>query len=90
MLDNYQARSKIPDNRAKNGGLYARNHYYPTGDRNYPQSDAMDNPCRHPRVQIVSRDEDAEYVECLECREIFESSEFKDMDIEAKIPTEEE
>jgi len=57
---------------------------------NYPQSDAMDNQCRHPRVQIVSRDEDAEYVECLECREIFESSEFRDMDIEAKIPTEEE
>jgi len=50
----------------------------------------MDNPCRHPRVQVVSRDEDAEYVECLECREIFESSEFHDMDIEDKIPAEEE
>jgi len=57
---------------------------------NYLQSDAMDNQCRHPRVQVVSRDEDAEYVECLECREIFESSEFRDMDIESKIPTEEE
>jgi hypothetical protein len=57
---------------------------------NYPQSDAMDNPCKHPRVQVVSRDEDAEYVECLECREVFESSEFRDMDIESKIPTEEE
>jgi hypothetical protein len=38
--------------------------------------------CKHPRVQIVSRDEDAEYVECLECGEIFDSSEFKDMTIE--------
>jgi hypothetical protein len=57
---------------------------------NHPQSDAMDNHCRHPRVQVVSRDEDAEYVECLDCREIFESSEFRDMDIESKIPTEEE
>jgi hypothetical protein len=38
--------------------------------------------CKHPRVQIVARDEDAEFVECLECREIFESSEFKDMAIE--------
>jgi len=38
--------------------------------------------CKHPRVQIVSREEDAEFVECLECREIFESSEFKDMNIE--------
>ena len=57
---------------------------------NYPQSNAMDKQCLHPRVQVVSRDEDAEYVECLECREIFESSEFRDMDIEARIPTEEE
>jgi len=38
--------------------------------------------CKHPRVQIVSRDEDAEFVECLECGEIFDSSEFKDMNIE--------
>ncbi len=38
--------------------------------------------CEHPRVQIVSRDEDAEFVECLECGEIFDSSEFKDMNIE--------
>jgi hypothetical protein len=38
--------------------------------------------CKHPRVQIVSRDEDAEFVECLECGEIFDSSEFKDMTIE--------
>jgi len=36
-------------------------------------------------VQVVSRDEDAEYVECLECREVFESSEFQDMAIEEKI-----
>jgi len=56
----------------------------------YPKGEAMEKKCLHPRVQVVSRDEDAEFVECLECREIFESSEFRDMDIEAKIPTEEE
>jgi len=56
----------------------------------YPQSETMAHPCLHPRVQVVSRDEDSEFVECLECREIFESSEFRDMEIEAKIPTEEE
>ncbi len=39
-------------------------------------------PCQHPRVRIVAREEDAEFVECLECGEIFESSEFKDMSIE--------
>ncbi len=40
------------------------------------------NECKHPRVQIVSRDVDSEFVECQECGEIFESSEFKDMRIE--------
>ena len=38
--------------------------------------------CKHPRVQIVAREEDSEFVECVECGEIFESSEFKDMTIE--------
>jgi Zn ribbon nucleic-acid-binding protein len=38
--------------------------------------------CKHPRVQIVAREEDAEFVECMECGEIFEASEFKDMAIE--------
>ncbi len=47
-------------------------------------------PCKHPRVQIVSREEDAEYVECLECREVFESSELKDMSIEERAGDEAE
>ena len=46
--------------------------------------------CKHPQVQIVSRDEDSEYVECMECGDVFESSEFKDMAIEEKEPEEEE
>jgi len=45
---------------------------------------SMSAPCSHPRVRIVSRDEDAEYVECEECREVFESGEFRDMEIESK------
>jgi hypothetical protein len=47
-------------------------------------------PCKHPQVQIVSRDEDSEYVECKECGEIFESSEFKDMAIEERKGPDEE
>jgi hypothetical protein len=47
-----------------------------------PQNVATRQPCKHPRVQVVSRDEDSEFVECKECGEIFESSEFKDMNIE--------
>lgn len=52
-------------------------------------SKLMNQQCRHQRVQIVSRDEDAEYVECLECREIFEASEFKDMAIEESAEADE-
>jgi PAS domain S-box-containing protein len=53
-----------------------------TTTANLPQSTAMHNPCLHPRVQVVSRDEDSEFVECLECGQVFDSSEFKDMTIE--------
>jgi hypothetical protein len=47
-----------------------------------PQRVPMQTVCKHPRVQIVAREEDVEYVECKECGEVFESSEFKDMVIE--------
>jgi len=49
----------------------------------------MDKPCMHPRVQVVAREEDAEFVECLECGDIFEASEFKDMAIEERAENEE-
>lgn len=45
----------------------------------------IEKPCAHSCVQVVSRDEDSEFVECMECREIFESSELQDMAIEEKI-----
>ena len=50
-----------------------------------PPNGSMKQPCKHLRVQIVSRDEESEFVECKECGEIFESSEFKDMNIEDRI-----
>ena len=54
-----------------------------------PQKISRDQ-CKHPQVQIVSRDEESEYVECKECGEVFESSELKDMAIEEnKAPDEE-
>jgi|SRR5271165_209702 len=48
----------------------------------------MASACRHPRVRIVSRHEDTEFVECLECGEIFDSEEFRDMEIEDTAGTE--
>lgn len=47
----------------------------------------MASACRHPRVRIVSRHEETEFVECLECGEIFDSEEFRDMEIEDTAET---
>jgi hypothetical protein len=48
----------------------------------------MATACKHPKVRIVSRHEDTEFVECLECGEIFDSEEFRDMEIEDTAGTE--
>jgi hypothetical protein len=48
----------------------------------------MPNACRHPKVRVVSRHEDTEFVECLECGEVFDSEEFRDMEIEDSAETE--
>jgi hypothetical protein len=55
-----------------------------------PQKKVSPEQCKHPRVQIVSRDEESEYVECQECGDVFESSELKDMAIEEKKDPDEE
>jgi len=48
----------------------------------------MATACRHPKVRIVSRHDDTEYVECLGCGEVFDSEEFRDMEIEETAGTE--
>ena len=50
----------------------------------------MVTACKHPRVRIVSRHEDTEYVECLECGDVFDSDEFHDMEIEESAQKEED
>lgn len=42
----------------------------------------MTTACKHPKVRVVAREEDAEYVECQDCGEVFDSTEFQDMAIE--------
>ncbi len=54
----------------------------PSGSTPTPEKGSAPAPCKHPRVRVVAREEDAEFVECLECSEVFESSEFRDMSIE--------
>jgi len=38
----------------------------------------MNEPCSHARTQVIARDENGQFVECLDCKEIFESSELDD------------
>ena len=61
-----------------------RNEYFIQTD-----SQAMATICKHPKVRIVSRHEDTEFVECLECGEVFDSEEFRDMEIEENADSEE-
>ncbi len=53
-----------------------------------PDTMIMRQVCKHPRVRVVAREEDAEFVECQECGDVFDSSEFKDMAIEDNIQPE--
>ena len=39
----------------------------------------MPTSCKHPQVRVVAREEDAEFVECQLCGEVFDSSEFPDI-----------
>jgi hypothetical protein len=49
----------------------------------------MVTACKHPKVRIVSRLEDTEFVECLECGDVFDSEEFHDMAIEESVEKDE-
>ena len=44
--------------------------------------DSMTDLCKHPIVKVVAREEDAEFVECQRCGEVFDSAEFSDIAIE--------
>ncbi len=89
-LDKCESRAKIPGNSRESALCILRqgrrSGFMSTKPSSHPQD--VKPPCKHPRVQIVSRDEDAEFVECLECREVFESSELKDMSIEERTERE--
>jgi hypothetical protein len=45
----------------------------------------MAESCKHPEVRVVSRSEDAEFVECIRCGEVFDAEEFEDMRIEEAL-----
>jgi hypothetical protein len=39
----------------------------------------MPASCKHPKVRVVAREEDAEFVVCQLCGEVFDSAEFADI-----------
>lgn len=52
----------------------------------------MNTPCKHLQVRFVSREEDAEFVECVNCGEIFDAAELRDIaaeEVEAPAEAEE-
>jgi Zn ribbon nucleic-acid-binding protein len=55
-----------------------------------PAQNPMNTVCKHPRVRVVAREDDVEFVECLDCGEVFDSNEFRDMAIEEMQAEEEE
>ena len=48
----------------------------------HSHSHPMTATSKHPIVKIVAREEDAEFVECQSCGEVFDSAEFSDIAIE--------
>lgn len=38
----------------------------------------MTTHCAHARVQVIAHDDNGEFVECLDCKEVFESSELEE------------
>ena len=94
-LDNAQDRLKIPAIREQARaevrlGPNMNPSQNPSSiSRRPPEQVSMEKTCRHPRVRVVARDEDSEFVECQECGDVFDSSEFKDMAIEENIEPEE-
>jgi Zn ribbon nucleic-acid-binding protein len=44
-----------------------------------PQLLIMQRVCKHPKVRVVAREDDVEYVECEECGEVFDADEYQEM-----------
>lgn len=42
----------------------------------------MQPACDHPRTEIIARREGIDYVECLDCRQIFEAEDLEQVSVE--------
>jgi Zn ribbon nucleic-acid-binding protein len=43
----------------------------------------MQPVCKHPKVRVVAREDDVEYVECEECGEVFDADEYQEMSLDS-------
>jgi hypothetical protein len=37
-----------------------------------------DTACKHQRTQLIAKDDESQYLECLDCGQVFEADELKD------------
>jgi NAD-dependent SIR2 family protein deacetylase len=44
----------------------------------------MDLHCEHPRTKIIARDGNVDYVECLDCKKVFEAEDLEPLTTEAE------
>lgn len=44
----------------------------------------MDLHCEHPRTKIIARDGNVDYVECLDCKKVFEAEDLEPLAAEAE------
>jgi Zn ribbon nucleic-acid-binding protein len=44
----------------------------------------MQPACDHPRTEIIARRDGVDYVECLDCRQIFEAEDLEPATVEDK------
>jgi hypothetical protein len=42
----------------------------------------MQTPCEHTRTQILARRDGVDYVECLDCHQIFEAEDLEPVNVE--------
>ncbi len=44
----------------------------------------MEPYCEHPRTKIIARDGNVDYVECLDCKKVFEAEDLEPLSVEAE------
>jgi hypothetical protein len=68
----------MPAGYAKYAGALDRAPSRQDTDQTERKHQPMTIPCSHIRIRVIAHDDNGEFVECLDCKEIFESSELEE------------